>query len=75
MSIFDMVTDARNQEGVLAALGVKKLQQGKDAGYFFAEAAEYRALRYEYRATADIVWPLLQERIAARWSRREQARS
>lgn len=67
MSVWGRAEELRDEEGLLARLGVRRLQSGhrRDAESFFRDAALCRALRYDFQATGEIIGPLLDERVKA----------
>ena len=67
MSVWSRVSEARREEGSWAAIGAAKLQHGEDATLCFEKAAAFRAERYEFEATGDILQPLVDARNAALW--------
>ncbi|WP_159702518.1 hypothetical protein [Arthrobacter sp. 18067] len=57
-SVWQRVNEARLEEGHYAALGPQCLQAGRNPDYFFDRAGLYRAERYDFEATGDIIGPL-----------------
>lgn len=55
MSIWTLITDAREQEKTCAALGVELLQKYGRPGDYFNRAALHRAQYHEYMDTAQIL--------------------
>jgi hypothetical protein len=45
----------REEEAMDARLAVKAMQTGKDPSFYLTEAGRFRATRYEYQATGDIL--------------------
>jgi hypothetical protein len=67
MSVWSRASEARREEGSWAAIGVARMQRGEDPSGCFERAAAFRAERYEFEATGDIVQPLVDARNAALW--------
>lgn len=63
MSVQSRVLELRHQESLNARLAVQAIQNGRDPSWFIEQAGTLRAERYECEGTANILRPLLDERI------------